>query len=1082
MTSNPDQVTQTFRCRSTNQVLNIPVQPDPRTNHQIILWRDVQNGFNNAECIRSGEDLVPFLKENDQELLPLRIAYQPGEELEVILKEGTDIQQLVEDQTEQLQAELERSRQLTEQLDILQQRQQQANENTILQLQYETLNSLAHMQSLMVSVLAQAYELHEYPIPRLFIVLPKAGDRVTNHIAEHFRLYFLCECGTHTMPEGGKIQHEVHLANHEGYDLDMPTEFFKRYCSYLLIMMSMIKYGITGAGTSVPPLTSAKITTGLIATPRQLEHTRNNIIQLVDSTIKFLDDINPAKDSTAFKDLEDLEGVDPRQLEFQLKGKVHGRCLGNLYRIVTPNGHVKWVCQDHYKAYYRDPQIGYLKKVFNGALDEQIGRIEIAVYSNDKAKKFYDAMIKARGVQELRVTLGWNATMDHVKALAKAVTQASLVRLEIDGRSLTGTGLTLDVINRGRRFDPILQLASKGHIQSLRLINFEKFFSRVKSASFVPSPKLREFSLDSEVRFDEKSKTLENLYDHYTGLAMLELRLHDDYPLTKVANDILSKLHNIESFTIKYGRFDVTSSVSQGTIHNVDLTIAGFDSLTSDDHKFIRDREFTQLNVQFIEKEYNRRTRSRIHDQGERCITVIVTKTLELQSPVAFATSEAFGELKSSINCGRLSLTSNISRGDIKDMAMVIDGVKDLNSNDVDFIRQGRLTSLTVRYTPREAEEHRLVTILQNSPSLTYLGIGCEGIRAPAIITLVLSAREQMSSLSTFELMEEKLTPFDLHGECDNSTHIQTHVSFKDSAILKMQTWIRLRNSMVPDSKSLLDFIRQYGWSIVFWEENRAHDNTFAAALDSISIPDGRILQLETLGFEGSSITADGYVQLKSIIKRSPEFKELGLRMKVADETQFTMLKEYGSKISKLLLHGTATRHWLPKIAGLFPTRASLPNLTSFGLWLGPDCPIPSDWIAAMVSVPPQAPTPSSNQQNASRRSLRTIVLRDVMLEHKEWKSVIESMDFTELQHLDLRFSNLSRDSFDLLVNRIPAYGVSKAPLRVVNLDNTNLLNGTGTNALGSMLAELQEKAPMVQTLKAETELETVARTMQRRI
>jgi len=47
---------------------------------------------------------------------------------------------------------------------------------------------------------------------------------------------------------------------------------------------------------------------------------------------------------------EELEGADLRQLGLFLKIKDKNRVLGNLYRIVTGEGHVKFI--DHYRENY----------------------------------------------------------------------------------------------------------------------------------------------------------------------------------------------------------------------------------------------------------------------------------------------------------------------------------------------------------------------------------------------------------------------------------------------------------------------------------------------------------------------------------------------------------------------------------------------------------------------------------------------------------------------------------------------------------------------------------------------------------
>src|SRR5690349_10609612 len=56
-------------------------------------------------------------------------------------------------------------------------------QQNMIQMQQQTLDRLALIQNRVQAILVQNYELHEYPIPRLFIVLPKtlpSGIRVAS--------------------------------------------------------------------------------------------------------------------------------------------------------------------------------------------------------------------------------------------------------------------------------------------------------------------------------------------------------------------------------------------------------------------------------------------------------------------------------------------------------------------------------------------------------------------------------------------------------------------------------------------------------------------------------------------------------------------------------------------------------------------------------------------------------------------------------------------------------------------------------------------------------------------------------------
>ncbi|KAF9349095.1 hypothetical protein BGX34_002056 [Mortierella sp. NVP85] len=287
---------------------------------------------------------------------------------------------------------------------LLQQREQNHEEllelakgqGVILDLQKRTFNRLVVIRDQARALLTQTYELHEYPFTRLFIVFPKSTrlrDKLTNLHCEHFRIYFLCECGAHTIPEGSKGQHEVHLAKHEGYDLERPKEFFEKYGSYVMAMMCMIKYGIIAGSIVVPPLANLKILEGLEDAQKNMDCFKRNFALLVNDTINFLQDEGngvvrdgPSLDDMGIDKVEALEGADLRQMGSHLKIQGERQVYGNLYRTITPQGHVKWVCIDHYRVIYRESAV---KELLNAVQLHQGKFIEETVGSKSKSRRVF---------------------------------------------------------------------------------------------------------------------------------------------------------------------------------------------------------------------------------------------------------------------------------------------------------------------------------------------------------------------------------------------------------------------------------------------------------------------------------------------------------------------------------------------------------------------------------------------------------------------------------------------------------------------------------------------------------------------
>ncbi|KAF9117696.1 hypothetical protein BGX30_005228, partial [Mortierella sp. GBA39] len=120
---------------------------------------------------------------------------------------------------------------------LQEQAESKIREERMLTMQQETIDRLVVNQQRVDAILVQNYELHEYPIPRLFVVLPDSFNDwdPRNFLIERFRLFFLCECGddcgssTPQVPSSEKldtanapsttpipVRNSIHLAKHDG--------------------------------------------------------------------------------------------------------------------------------------------------------------------------------------------------------------------------------------------------------------------------------------------------------------------------------------------------------------------------------------------------------------------------------------------------------------------------------------------------------------------------------------------------------------------------------------------------------------------------------------------------------------------------------------------------------------------------------------------------------------------------------------------------------------------------------------------------------------------------------------------------
>ncbi|KAG0196159.1 hypothetical protein BGX33_001991, partial [Mortierella sp. NVP41] len=305
-----------------------------------------------------------------------------------------------------------------------------SNQEEMKQLQQRALDQLAVLQSRVQAVLTQTYELHEYPIPRLFVVLPQdlSGWDTMNPFSNKFRLYFLCECGEHTKSINSKtnIPHHIHLAMHEGYEIARPSEFFQQYGPYVLMILKMLKFGVTIAGVAMPAFSQLISPDVLGQTIDDLKQLQDTIVPGVDQVINWMDKVS-VDDGEGIEGVtgqvdnkEALDGADLRKLETFLKDKDGNKVLGNLYRTVTDEGHVKWVCMDHYRENYNKTAAEAFRRAVDavgGSFDENNGLAKVKLQSRVLSEQFYSGLGKTRSVYELDIKLELEGTRSDLEAL-----------------------------------------------------------------------------------------------------------------------------------------------------------------------------------------------------------------------------------------------------------------------------------------------------------------------------------------------------------------------------------------------------------------------------------------------------------------------------------------------------------------------------------------------------------------------------------------------------------------------------------------------------------------------------------------
>ncbi|KAF9205872.1 hypothetical protein BGZ49_003389 [Haplosporangium sp. Z 27] len=309
------------------------------------------------------------------------------------------------------------------------QRQMIELQNQVIDLPNQALDRLAILQKHAYAIFIQNFELHEYTIPRLFIILPvdKARWNPTRILENKFRLHFLCEYGDHTMEASKGNENQIHIAKHEGYEIKNDTEFYKKYGKYMLILMRSLKLWMKSTDISIPH----------IPLPTLLDAGINYSIEYMEALSKD----NPVlKNINTIDDYEGLKGTDFRQLDTFLRINDQNKEIGGPCRTATKTGDVKWVCIEHYRLTYREEDqeaFAEIVTVNGGKYDWRLGRVSIVLGSDIKAQKFFDALAKARHVYDLDIKFDWRCFMSDIEAFREALkTNTALTTLNLYENSI----------------------------------------------------------------------------------------------------------------------------------------------------------------------------------------------------------------------------------------------------------------------------------------------------------------------------------------------------------------------------------------------------------------------------------------------------------------------------------------------------------------------------------------------------------------------------------------------------------------------------------------------------------------------
>ncbi|KAG0231362.1 hypothetical protein BGX31_005537 [Mortierella sp. GBA43] len=654
------QLLRSIGSATTEEPVSVPAEHDSDTGQLVVMFDDIKSRFGRATCVMKENQLVPFEKDKDfNDLVPRRIKYHPGVILDVKLdnpgkevpsrdkgkgtaahpptKDDNDpsrgesstsnlqdglrvtdtIEKTVESVDHLLEIESQKRSmavQIDEQLQShvagvtrafgeIQETQEQLLDNSadIVCMVDTTMNRVEIIRNRIQALLTQTYELHEFPIPRLFIVLPKDDfdfkDK-TDPLSRPYRLYFLCECGKYSMKSDTNESYRVHFANHEGYDIKQASEFFETFGPHVLTILHMLKHGFPANGVVVPPFSLVE------ECNRQVHKALQPLLSTLQPRVEWLIDVlenhnnqSSMKESTTDESTRLLQGSKLRRLESFLIRQDKGRVLGNLNRIVTVDGHIRWACNYH-RGKYNEKSMEQLRdvvKVNNGTVEMKMSKVTVKVKSKTTARQVYDSITKAK-VRILDIQLEWNVGKSDLKEFAKAMCESHVVQLDLNGSSFRNP--TLEHLRRIDRYNPLLEIWYNGKVQILNLNQVSKFFHRVSKPSTKVERKpggLKALDVNADLTCEDKvfNTVCVPILAQCTSLSRLNFTSKDRFKLYEYfEND--EKFSNLNHLKLVRMEHIVELEFVNKKLESIAMTINQLSNLEDDDNNFL---EMTKLSV-----------------------------------------------------------------------------------------------------------------------------------------------------------------------------------------------------------------------------------------------------------------------------------------------------------------------------------------------------------------------------------------------------------------------------------------------------------------------------------------------------
>ncbi|KAG0296546.1 hypothetical protein BGZ96_009125 [Linnemannia gamsii] len=277
-----------------------------------------------------------------------------------------------------------------------------------------------------------------------------------------------------------------------------PKEFFDKYGPYVLRMLKILKHCLAVATVVAPAVASAE--SGVKDVMDGVKSISESTMEAANVSIDFIEqkmDENSAAaavgtttgvteaEKDMFSGLAALEGAYLRRLDSFLRKKDAEKILGNLYRITTETGHVRWVCFDHYRQVYRETAMAsFLQCVEtnNGTYDPHLGKVTVSLKSSTAAKDFFSRLsTQALAVTSIKVTLDWSFGSADLVMLVDKSALSNVFDFELDLQKTQNPTVTALMRPGKGRYYSLLGLLSNTKIKRLTFRDVDYIGPRMSS-------------------------------------------------------------------------------------------------------------------------------------------------------------------------------------------------------------------------------------------------------------------------------------------------------------------------------------------------------------------------------------------------------------------------------------------------------------------------------------------------------------------------------------------------------------------------------------------------------------------------